>query len=67
MLEWIAKYWLEVLFGLVTAGFGVVSRRLNKRLNKRHNLPNKRHNNEIHSDYGRCGLYWLGTRPFFIA
>ena len=34
MLEWIAKYWLEVLFGLVTAGFGVVSRRLNKRLNE---------------------------------
>jgi len=34
MLEWIAKYWLEVLFGLVSAGFGIVSRRLSKRLNE---------------------------------
>lgn len=23
MLEWIAKYWLEVLFGLIVAGMGV--------------------------------------------
>ena len=34
MLEWIAKYWLEVLFGLVSAGFGIFSRRLSKRLNE---------------------------------
>ena len=32
MIEWICKYWLEVLFGLVTMGFGVIARKFSKRL-----------------------------------
>ena len=34
MWEWIAKYWLEVLFGLVTAGVGIALRRISKALQK---------------------------------
>ncbi len=34
MVEWLFKYWLEVLFGLVTAGFGFVSRSLNKKMER---------------------------------
>lgn len=34
MVEWICKYWLEVLFGLVTAGFGIISRSLSKKLSQ---------------------------------
>lgn len=32
MWEFIAKYWLEVLFGCVTAGIGIILRRISKRL-----------------------------------
>ena len=32
MWEWVAKYWLEVLFGLVVTGIGIVQRRLSKRM-----------------------------------
>lgn len=32
MWEFIAKYWLEVLFGAVTAGVGIILRRINKKL-----------------------------------
>lgn len=32
MMEWIAKYWLEVLFGLIVAGLGWGFRNLAKRL-----------------------------------
>lgn len=32
MLEWICKYWLEVLFGLVVTGVGIVQRNISKRL-----------------------------------
>ena len=32
MWEFIAKYWLEVLFGAVTAGIGIVLRRISKKL-----------------------------------
>ena len=31
MLEWLAKYWLEVLFGGVLTGIGIVQKRLSKR------------------------------------
>ena len=34
MWEWLVKYWLEVLFGLVTAGVGIALRRINKALQK---------------------------------
>lgn len=30
--EWIVKYWVEWLFGLIAAGFGWVIRRLNKKI-----------------------------------
>ena len=32
MLEWLAKYWLEVLFGAVLTGIGIVQKRLSKRM-----------------------------------
>lgn len=32
MWEWLVKYWLEVLFGLVVTGIGIVQRRLSKRM-----------------------------------
>lgn len=32
MWEWLVKYWLEVLFGLVVTGIGLVQRRLSKRM-----------------------------------
>ena len=32
MLEWLAKYWLEVLFGGVLTGIGIVQKRLSKRM-----------------------------------
>ena len=32
MWEWFCKFWLEVLFGAVLAGIGVVQRRLSKRM-----------------------------------
>lgn len=32
MLEWIGKYWLEVLFGAVTAGLGAAYGALSKKL-----------------------------------
>lgn len=32
MWEWIAKYWLEVAFGLVVAGFGFVLKSYGKKL-----------------------------------
>ena len=32
MWEWLIKYWLEVLFGLVTAGIGIAMRKLSKNL-----------------------------------
>lgn len=32
MLEWLAKYWLEALFGLVLTGIGIVQKRLSKRM-----------------------------------
>ena len=32
MWEFIAKYWLEVLFGGVTAGIGIILRRISKKL-----------------------------------
>ena len=32
MWEFIAKYWLEVLFGCVTAGIGIILRRISKKL-----------------------------------
>ena len=28
MIEWIAKYWLEVLFGLIVAGMGLVIKKI---------------------------------------
>ena len=28
MLEWIAKYWLEVLFGLIVAGMGLIIKKI---------------------------------------
>lgn len=34
MWEWLIKYWLEVLFGLVTAGIGIALRRISKKLNQ---------------------------------
>ena len=34
MWEWLIKYWLEVLFGLVTAGIGIALRRISKALQK---------------------------------
>ncbi len=34
MFEWLIKYWLEVLFGLVTAGIGIALRRISKKLNQ---------------------------------
>ena len=34
MVEWLFKYWLEVLFGLVTAGFGIISRSLSKKMER---------------------------------
>ena len=34
MFEWLIKYWLEVLFGLVTAGIGIALRRISKALQK---------------------------------
>ena len=34
MFEWLIKYWLEVLFGLVTAGSGIALRRISKALQK---------------------------------
>lgn len=34
MWEWLVKYWLEVLFGLVTAGIGIALRRISKALRK---------------------------------
>lgn len=34
MWEWLVKYWLEVLFGLVTAGVGIALRRISKALQK---------------------------------
>lgn len=32
MWEWIAKYWLEVAFGLIVTGFSIVLKRFNKKL-----------------------------------
>lgn len=32
MWEFIAKYWLETLFGLVLTGIGIVQKRLSKRM-----------------------------------
>ena len=32
MLDWLAKYWLEVLFGAVLTGIGIVQKRLSKRM-----------------------------------
>jgi len=32
MMEWVAKYWLECLFGLIVSGFGVALRRISKKL-----------------------------------
>ena len=32
MWGWLVKYWLEVLFGLVVTGIGIVQRRLSKRM-----------------------------------
>lgn len=32
MLEWLTKYWLEVLFGAVLTGIGIVQKRLSKRM-----------------------------------
>ena len=32
MWEFIAKYWLEALFGLVLTGIGIVQKRLSKRM-----------------------------------
>lgn len=40
MWEFIAKYWLEVLFGAVTAGIGIILRRISKK------LENERKRNE---------------------
>lgn len=40
MWEFIAKYWLEVLFGAVTAGVGIILRRISKK------LENERKRNE---------------------
>lgn len=40
MWEFIAKYWLEVLFGGVTAGIGIILRRISKK------LENERKRNE---------------------
>lgn len=34
MVEWIAKYWLETLFGLVLAALGWIARNLSKKLKK---------------------------------
>lgn len=40
MWEFIAKYWLEFLFGCVTAGIGIILRRISKK------LENERKRNE---------------------
>ena len=32
MWEWLVKYWLEVLFGVVLTGIGIVQKRLSKRM-----------------------------------
>ena len=32
MWEFVAKYWLEFAFGLVTAGIGIILRRISKKL-----------------------------------
>lgn len=32
MWEWMAKYWLEVAFGLVVTGFGIVLKKFSKKL-----------------------------------
>lgn len=34
MVEWLFKYWLEVLFGGVLTALGVIARNLNKKLKK---------------------------------
>ena len=34
MWKWVAKYWLEVLFGCVTAGVGIALRQISKNMKK---------------------------------
>ena len=34
MWEWLVKYWLEVLFGCVTAGVGIALRQISKNMKK---------------------------------
>lgn len=38
MLEWIVKYWLEVLFGLIVAGLGWTIKSLHKKLKEEKQL-----------------------------
>ena len=44
MWEWICKYWLEALFGLVLTGIGIAQRKLSKRMkdekNRNHAIEN---------------------------
>ena len=35
MMDFIAKYWLEVVFGAILAGFGAAFRGLSRRVSKR--------------------------------
>ena len=35
MIDFVAKYWLEVVFGAILAGFGAAYRGLSKRVSKR--------------------------------
>lgn len=32
MLEWILKYWIEEVFGLIVIGFGIVLKNINKQM-----------------------------------
>lgn len=38
MPEWITRYWIEFLFGIVTTGFGFAIKRFNKKINEQESI-----------------------------
>ena len=47
MLEWIAKYWLQVLFGLIATGFGFLAKHFYKLLKEEKNRQRSKQFKEL--------------------
>lgn len=61
LVEWIARYWLEVLFGLICAGFGLFFKNYIKLLKKQREDDKKAMQDELRKEMREGKEEWLAA------